>query len=244
MIMYPFLLSDLPSSIPKHRRTYPALSSGRYYDEEYGTHLLLQLLRYLESINVISFWYVDKANSSPAQIEDQFKLSELYIQQPMRLPLTTSSTTTTTAATTTTTAATTTANSGINGQRSVNNQSPQPPLPPQPPQTTDTTKLSSTATATTSISATDISSSSSSAGTKKVGGLNIQHNSPPPTVNVDAAGDGTTSTPREISRETSAIKSVPLSSPPVIHSKDMTLDEIEAHYALQIAAMRKQGRNQ
>jgi hypothetical protein len=51
---------------------HAALGFG--YDEDYATHLLLQLLRFFESINVISLWYVDKAHATPQRIEESFAL--------------------------------------------------------------------------------------------------------------------------------------------------------------------------
>ena len=49
-------------------------TAGYSYDEDYATHLLLQLLRFFESINVISLWYVDKADATPQRIEESFTL--------------------------------------------------------------------------------------------------------------------------------------------------------------------------
>ena len=190
-------------------------------------------MKYLESINVISFWYVDKAHSSPTQIEEQFKLSELYIQKSPQLPFTSTSTST---------------NSGNDdGRRSVNGQSPQPPLPLQSKTTTKETSSSSS------------SSSSSSAGAKKVGGLNIQHSSSSSsssaspnqvitdvTGNSDGVGVGNGADTLNNPTTTSMMSEASSSSSHVRQSKDkdmMSPEEIEAHYEEQTAAMRKQGTN-
>ena len=214
--------------IPLHKFStivVPIPSTGRSYDEEYGIHLLLQLLKYLESINVISFWYVDKAHASPAHIEEQFKLPELYIQTPLQSSQTISSTTT--------------ANSVNDGLRSMNSQTPQAPLPPKS-LSSETTKPPTTV----SSGASDMTSSG---GGKKVGGLNIQHTSTNSNqVKMEVAGDGTSShtvTDRKSSSSMSTPKStIPQSSiPPISQSKEMTPDEVETHYTQQISAMRKQG---
>ena len=222
---------------------------------------------------------MDKAQATPAQIEEQFTLSELYIQQSNRLPHTTTAATTT--ATTTTPPV---QNSGSNGQKSVNVQPPQPPK--NPPQiNTATTKLPP------AVASGNADIFASPMGTKKVGGLNIQHNSPtPPPLNavVDAGGNAAVNVEVEVARDGmsssgsgssgsggsgggsggssgSGISSSGISgsgssgsgsssgssgnsgsgrnvmSQSKTKEKDMTPDEIEAHYARQIAAMRKQG---
>jgi hypothetical protein len=245
-------------------------SIGQPYEEQYGIHLLLQLLKFFESINVISVWYVDRADAAPANIQAMFEVPKYATQASKRLPTATQASKNAHGGTVPRAAGAAGGSSsgaggsggGVGERKNKITIGPVVYARGGPPWTPAGSSSGGSTSGSASGSASGSTSGGANTGPQKVGGLNVQRKASVDVSNTgDAQAGAQAAAPGETKPDpmrrvendqlkatttTTTTTTTPQATknrqaPTMTRPEDMNADEVEVYYTQQTEAMKLQG---